>query len=318
MMMNAAKAIGVVKMFDEPMSFALPVFALADVLDCVMQEIDENGYIAGFAQVDISHMQVFPIASCVKRQIGDAAIYAFEAEPECFHVDEKRALTPIVQRALGWPQLKTRPFTRSDMAVFCGDVTTVENAAIQAAENLPDGRTKQYVLVNILVRDKIKNVFAKHFKGEYVMPAFRIDENLQGLSVVLETDASSDDLKRMRIAVGACCNDLACLLHRNEQNWRCNVVAADEASGLLRATSSEASHDSSGAKGQGVKFRVLLVEADAATAASIAMTLATENFICVTTDLRKDGLEIGQISDYDIILLDLMLPDMDGYEVLRR
>jgi two-component system cell cycle response regulator CtrA len=34
--------------------------------------------------------------------------------------------------------------------------------------------------------------------------------------------------------------------------------------------------------------------------------------------MGEDGLEIGKLYDYDIIILDLMLPDMDGYEVLRR
>src|SRR4030081_832235 len=65
-------------------------------------------------------------------------------------------------------------------------------------------------------------------------------------------------------------------------------------------------------------MRVLLVEDDAATAASIKMMLMKENFICDTTDLGEDGLEIGKLYDYDIILLDLVLPDIDGYEVLRR
>src|ERR1700747_2523664 len=65
-------------------------------------------------------------------------------------------------------------------------------------------------------------------------------------------------------------------------------------------------------------MRVLLVEDDAVTAASIRMMLINENFICDRTDLGEDGLEIGKIYDYDIILLDLMLPDIDGYEVLRR
>src|SRR6266481_4361051 len=65
-------------------------------------------------------------------------------------------------------------------------------------------------------------------------------------------------------------------------------------------------------------MRVLLVEDDAQTAASIKMLLTSENFICDTTDLGEDGLEIGKLYDYDIILLDLMLPDIDGYEVLRR
>src|SRR5579863_2071455 len=65
-------------------------------------------------------------------------------------------------------------------------------------------------------------------------------------------------------------------------------------------------------------MRVLLVEDDAATAASIALILKKESFICDTTDLGEDGLEIGKLYDYDIIIIDLMLPDIDGYEVLRR
>src|SRR5438045_2657847 len=65
-------------------------------------------------------------------------------------------------------------------------------------------------------------------------------------------------------------------------------------------------------------MRVLLVEDDAATSASIEMMLKKESFICDTTDLCEDGLEIGKLYDYDIIILDLLLPDMDGYEVLRR
>ena len=65
-------------------------------------------------------------------------------------------------------------------------------------------------------------------------------------------------------------------------------------------------------------MRVLLIEDDSATAASIELMLKSEGFICDTTDLGEDGLEIGKLYDYDIIVLDLMLPDIDGYEVLRR
>src|SRR5665213_1668262 len=68
----------------------------------------------------------------------------------------------------------------------------------------------------------------------------------------------------------------------------------------------------------GSGMRVLLVEDDSATAASIEMMLRAEGFICDTTDLGEDGLEIGKLYDYDIIILDLMLPDIDGYDVLRR
>ena len=65
-------------------------------------------------------------------------------------------------------------------------------------------------------------------------------------------------------------------------------------------------------------MRVLLVEDDTRTSKSITMMLASEGFVCDATDLGEDGLEIGRLYDYDIIILDLMLPDIDGYEVLRR
>jgi two-component system cell cycle response regulator CtrA len=64
-------------------------------------------------------------------------------------------------------------------------------------------------------------------------------------------------------------------------------------------------------------MRILLVEDDAPTAKSIVMMLRSESYVCDTTDLGEDGLEIGKLYDYDLIVLDLMLPDMDGYEVLR-
>jgi two-component system cell cycle response regulator CtrA len=65
-------------------------------------------------------------------------------------------------------------------------------------------------------------------------------------------------------------------------------------------------------------MRVLLVEDDSATAKSIELMLKSEGFVIDCTDLGEDGLEIGKLYDYDIMLLDLMLPDIDGYEVLRR
>jgi two-component system cell cycle response regulator CtrA len=64
-------------------------------------------------------------------------------------------------------------------------------------------------------------------------------------------------------------------------------------------------------------MRVLLVEDDRSTAKSIELMLKSEGYIIDSTDLGEDGLEIGKIYDYDIIILDLMLPDMDGYDVLK-
>ncbi len=65
-------------------------------------------------------------------------------------------------------------------------------------------------------------------------------------------------------------------------------------------------------------MRVLLVEDDPATAQSLQMMLESEGMVVDATDLGEDGLEIGKLYDYDIIILDLMLPDIDGIEVLRR
>src|SRR5512136_1805123 len=64
-------------------------------------------------------------------------------------------------------------------------------------------------------------------------------------------------------------------------------------------------------------MRVLLIEDDSATAQSIELMLKSENFNVYTTDLGEEGIDLGRLYDYDIILLDLNLPDMSGYEVLR-
>jgi two-component system, cell cycle response regulator CtrA len=63
--------------------------------------------------------------------------------------------------------------------------------------------------------------------------------------------------------------------------------------------------------------RVLLVEDDNGTAQSIGLMLKTEGINVYTTELGEEGIDLGKIYDYDIILLDLNLPDMSGYEVLR-
>ena len=64
-------------------------------------------------------------------------------------------------------------------------------------------------------------------------------------------------------------------------------------------------------------MRVLLIEDDSATAQSIELMLKSETFNIYTTDLGEEGIDLGKIYDYDIILLDLNLPDMSGFEVLR-
>ncbi len=64
-------------------------------------------------------------------------------------------------------------------------------------------------------------------------------------------------------------------------------------------------------------MRVLLIEDDSATAQSISLMLKSESFNVYTTDLGEEGIDLSKVYDYDIILLDLNLPDMSGFEVLR-
>jgi two-component system cell cycle response regulator CtrA len=65
-------------------------------------------------------------------------------------------------------------------------------------------------------------------------------------------------------------------------------------------------------------MRVLVIEDDSATAQSIELMLKSESFNVYTTDLGEEAVGLGKLYDYDIILLDLNLPDMSGFEVLRR
>ena len=65
-------------------------------------------------------------------------------------------------------------------------------------------------------------------------------------------------------------------------------------------------------------MRVLLVEDDPTTSKSIEMMLASANLNVYATDLGEEGVDLAKLYDYDIILLDLNLPDMTGHEVLRR
>jgi two-component system cell cycle response regulator CtrA len=65
-------------------------------------------------------------------------------------------------------------------------------------------------------------------------------------------------------------------------------------------------------------MRILLVEDDPSTAQAITAMLKKEDWVVDATDLGEDGLDLGKVYEYDLIILDLMLPDMDGMDVIRQ
>ncbi len=65
-------------------------------------------------------------------------------------------------------------------------------------------------------------------------------------------------------------------------------------------------------------MRVLQVEDDAATAQTVERMLTSKGYVCETTALGEQAVDLATQNAYDLILLDIMLPDIDGYEVLRQ
>ena len=65
-------------------------------------------------------------------------------------------------------------------------------------------------------------------------------------------------------------------------------------------------------------MRILLVEDDPTTSKSVEMMLSNANLNVYATDLGEEGIDLARLYDYDLILLDLNLPDMNGHEVLRQ
>jgi two-component system cell cycle response regulator CtrA len=69
---------------------------------------------------------------------------------------------------------------------------------------------------------------------------------------------------------------------------------------------------------KGKPMRVLLVEDDLAAARAVALMLRTGGAVVDHADAGEEALELVHHYEYDIVLLDLMLPDIEGYDVVRR
>ncbi len=65
-------------------------------------------------------------------------------------------------------------------------------------------------------------------------------------------------------------------------------------------------------------MRVLQVEDDPAAARAVEQMMKSKGYACRTTAYGEEAVELATDNNYDMILLDIMLPDIDGYEVLRR
>ena len=64
-------------------------------------------------------------------------------------------------------------------------------------------------------------------------------------------------------------------------------------------------------------MRTLLIEDDRAAARTTELLLRSAGFNVFVTEEGEEGVELAKLYDYDIILLDLNLPDIDGLEVLK-
>ena len=65
-------------------------------------------------------------------------------------------------------------------------------------------------------------------------------------------------------------------------------------------------------------MRILLVEDDPTTSRSVELMLNHASLNVYATDMGEEAVDLAKLYDFDLILLDLNLPDISGHEVLRR
>ncbi|AQS90025.1 DNA-binding response regulator [Gluconobacter albidus] len=65
-------------------------------------------------------------------------------------------------------------------------------------------------------------------------------------------------------------------------------------------------------------MRILLVDSDQSAAATLSQTLRNASFTVDHTPSGEEAIEMLRHYDYDVVVLELMLNDLEGYEVIRR
>jgi two-component system OmpR family response regulator len=65
-------------------------------------------------------------------------------------------------------------------------------------------------------------------------------------------------------------------------------------------------------------MKVLLVEDEPLLASTLTIGLRAEGFTVIAVATGADGLSQATGNDFDVVVLDIMLPGLNGYEVLRR
>ena len=65
-------------------------------------------------------------------------------------------------------------------------------------------------------------------------------------------------------------------------------------------------------------MRVLLVEDEKGISSAICQVLKRENFTVDPVYTGTDGLDYALTENYDAVVLDVMLPEMDGFQVLKK
>ena len=67
-----------------------------------------------------------------------------------------------------------------------------------------------------------------------------------------------------------------------------------------------------------MKSNILIIEDEAKIARFVELELSHEGYVCDKAEDGRKGLEMAESGAYDLVLLDIMLPELNGLEVLRR